>query len=69
MKVWNRLRGGWSREIPSSEINKTPIENAAHIDSLFQRMFALVYLLLGNPVKPKPDEPSQADINEDDLPF
>jgi hypothetical protein len=39
--------------IRHTETTKTPILSSAHVDYLFHRMFALVYLVLGNRIKRK----------------
>jgi hypothetical protein len=40
--------------IRHTETTKTPIASSAHVDYLFHRMFALVYLVLGNRIRRKP---------------
>lgn len=40
--------------IRHTETTKTPITSSAHVDYLFHRMFALIYLVLGNRIRRKP---------------
>lgn len=48
--------------IRHTETNKTPITASEHVDYLFHRMFALLYLLLGNRIVEKPE-------STEELPF
>jgi len=47
--------------IRHTEMTKTPITSSAHVDYLFHRMFALIYLVLGNRIGKKPENKVKQD--------
>lgn len=53
--------------IRHTETTKTPITSSAHIDYLFHRMFALIYILLGNRIGK--EQKSKVSSIEDEIPF
>ncbi len=59
--------------IRHTEVGKTPITSSAHVDYLFHRMFALIYLLLGNQIGKKPDSTVKEEIRvvkpAEEMPF
>jgi hypothetical protein len=61
--------------IRHTEAGKTPITSSAHVDYLFHRMFALIYLLLGNRIGKKLPEVTAKRENkgakpvEEEMPF
>ena len=59
--------------IRHTEVGKTPINSSAHVDYLFHRMFALIYLLLGNQIGKKLDSTVKEEIREikpaEEMPF
>ncbi len=59
--------------IRHTEVGKTPITSSAHVDYLFHRMFALIYLLLGNQIGKKPDSTVKEENREvkpaEEMPF
>ncbi|MGB3205252.1 MAG: hypothetical protein WBB28_09705 [Crinalium sp.] len=59
--------------IRHTEVGKTPITSNAHVDYLFNRMFALIYLLLGNQIGKKPDSTVKEEIRvvnpAEEMPF
>jgi len=59
--------------IRHTEVGKTPITSSAHVDYLFHRMFALIYLLLGNHIGKKPDSTVKEENREvkpaEEMPF
>lgn len=50
--------------IRHTEVKTIPITSSAHVDYLFHRMFALIYLLLGNQIGKKPDSTVKEEIRE-----
>ena len=59
--------------IRHTEAGKTPITSSAHVDYLFHRMFALIYLLLGNRIGKRTSESrvqgKNANRINDEIPF
>lgn len=60
--------------IRHTETTKTPITSSAHVDYLFHRMFALIYLVLGNRIGKKPESKAKQDGKgaksvEEEIPF
>ena len=64
---------GNSFMIRHTETTKTPITSSAHVDYLFHRMFALIFLVLGDRIGKKParaikQDKKSTELN-DDFPF
>jgi len=60
--------------IRHTETTKTPITSSAHVDYLFHRMFAFIYLVLGNRIGKKPESKVKQDDKgakslEEEIPF
>lgn len=55
--------------IRHTEAGKTPITSSAHVDYLFHRMFALIYLLLGDRIGKKLENVVKPPFDEDEITF